>query len=127
MTKPSRISFAPLIPHTYKSCTLLKPEGKEKSLMFVSRPNNVYQQLFLATLLSRSIPDIQVLVKLVPRSYSQDVHKHMADTGLAPKLYGYTEVKGALTAYVSSTGWSGSGVGRSGVELLRNRWDLTTK
>jgi len=24
----------------------------------------------------------------------------MADTGLAPKLYGYIEVKGALTAYV---------------------------
>ena len=55
---------------------------------------------FLATLSSRSIPDLQVLVRLVPRSYSQDVHKHMADTGLAPKLYGYAEVEGAPTAYV---------------------------
>jgi len=60
----------------------------------------VYQRLFLATLSSRSIPDLQVLVKLVPRSYSQDVLKHMADNGLSPKLYGYAEVEDAPTAYV---------------------------
>jgi len=66
----------------------------------VSRPNDAYQRLFLATLSSRSIPDLQVLVKLVPRSYSRDVHKHIVDIGLAPKLYGYAGLKGAPTAYV---------------------------
>ena len=40
-----------------------------RCLTFVSRPNNAYQRLFLATLSSRSIPDLQVLVRLVPRSY----------------------------------------------------------
>ena len=86
VTRPSGISFTPSTPHIYKSCTLLEPEGEEGTLTFVSRPNDAYQRLFLATLSSRSIPDLQVLVKLVPRSYSQDVHKHMADNGLAPKL-----------------------------------------
>ena len=100
VTEHSRISFAPLTPRIYESCTLLEPEGEEGTLTFVSRPNNVYQRLFLATLSSRSIPGLQVLVKLVSRSYSQDVHKHMADIGLAPKLYGYAEVEGAPTAYV---------------------------
>ena len=66
----------------------------------MSWPNNAYQRLFLATLSSPSIPDLQVIVKLFSRSYSQDVHKHMADIGLAPKLYGYAEVKGAPTTYV---------------------------
>ena len=100
VTEPSRISFAPSTPRIYKSCTLLKPEGEEGTLTFVSRPNNAYQRLFLATFSSRSIPALQVLVKLVSRSYSQDVHKHMADIGLVPKLYGYAEVEGAPTAYV---------------------------
>ena len=100
VTEPSRISFAPSTPRIYGSCTLLKPKGKKGTLTFVSRPNDAYQRLFLATLSSPSIPDLQVLVKLVPRSYSQDVHKHMADKGLAPKLYGYAEVKDVPTAYV---------------------------
>ena len=99
VTEPSRISFAPSTSYIYESCTLL-PEGEEGTLTFVSRPNDAYQRLFLATLSSPSIPNLQVLVKLVSRSYSQDVHKHMADIGLAPKLYGYAEVKGAPTAYV---------------------------
>ena len=100
VTRPSRISFAPSTPRIYESCTLLEPAGEEGSLTFVSRPNDAYQRLFLTTLSSRSIPNLQVLVKLVSRSYSQDVHKHMADIGLAPKLYGYAEVEGAPTAYV---------------------------
>ena len=100
MTQPSRISFPPSTPRIYKSCTLLDPEGEEGTLTFVSRPNDAYQRLFLATLSSPSISDLQVLVKLVPRSYSRDVHKHMADNGLAPKLYGYAEMKGVPTAYV---------------------------
>ena len=100
VTEPSRISFAASTPRIYESCTLLKPEGEEGTLTFVSRPNDAYQRLFLATLSSPSIPGLQVLVKLVPRSYSQDVHKHMADNGLAPKLYGYAEVKDVPTAYV---------------------------
>ena len=100
VTKPSRISFAPSTPRIYESCTLLEPEGEKGTLTFVSRANVVYQRLFLATLSSPSIPGLQVLVKLVPRSYSQDVHKHMADNGLAPKLYGYAEVKDVPTAYV---------------------------
>ena len=84
VTEPSRISFAPSTPRIYESCTLLEPEGEEGTLTFVSRPNDAYQRLFLATLSSCSIPDLQVLVKLAPCSYSRDVHKHMADTGLAP-------------------------------------------
>ena len=100
VTEPSRISFAPWTPRIYESCTLLKPKGKKGTLTFVSRPNDAYRRLFLTTLSSPSIPDLQVLVKLVPRSYSRDVHKHMADNGLAPKLYGYAEVKDVPTAYV---------------------------
>ena len=100
MTEPSGISFAPSTPRIYESCTLLESEGEEGTLTFVSQPNDAYQRLFLATLSSCSIPDLQVLVKFVPRSYSQDVHKHMADIGLAPKLYGYAEVEGAPIAYV---------------------------
>ena len=49
---------------------------------------------------SSSIPGLQVLVKLVPCSYSRDVHEYMAKNKLAPKLYGYAEVDGAPTAYV---------------------------
>ena len=86
VTEPCEIVFAPSTPHIYKSCTLLEQKGEKGTLTFVSRPNYAYKQLFLATLSSRSIPDLQVLVKLVSRSYSQDVHKHMADNGLAPKL-----------------------------------------
>ena len=100
MTEPPKISFAPSTPRIYTSCTLLEPAGEEGTLTFVSRPNDGYQRLFLATLKSPSIPGLQVLVKLVPRSYSRDVHKHMADNGLAPKLYGYAEADGAPTAYV---------------------------
>ena len=81
-------------------CTLLEPAGEEGTLTFVSRPNDAYQRLFLATLSSSSFLGLRVLVKLVPRSYSRDVHKHMADNGLAPKLYGYAEVEGVPTAYV---------------------------
>ena len=100
VTKPCEILFAPSTPRIYESCTLLELEGEEGTLTFVSRPNDAYQRLFLASLSSRSIPGLQVLVKLVSRSYSRDVHKHMADTGLAPKLCGYAAVKGAPTAYV---------------------------
>jgi len=100
VTEPSRISFVPLTPHIYESCTLLEPEGKEGTLTFVSQPNNAYQRLFLAILSSRSIPNIQILIKLTLYSYSQDVHKHIADTGLAPKLYGYVEEEGTPTAYI---------------------------
>jgi len=100
VTEPSRILFAPLTPCIYKSCILLEPEGEEGTLMFMSWPNDVYQQLFLATLLSCSIPSLQVLVKLVSCSYSQDVHKHIANIRLAPKLYSYAEVEGAPTIYV---------------------------
>ena len=50
---------------------------------------------------SRLFPSpLQVLVKLVPRSYSREVHGYMAKNKLAPKLYGYAEVEGAPTAYV---------------------------
>ena len=102
VTEPPKISFAPSTPRIYDSCTLLEPEfnGEVGFLTFVSRPNDAYKRLFLATLTSCSIPGLQVLVKLVPRSYSRDVHKHMADNGLAPELYGYAEVDGAPTAYV---------------------------
>jgi len=55
-------SFAPSTPRIYKSCTLLDPEGEERTLTFVSRPNNAYQRLFLATLSSPSLSNLQVLV-----------------------------------------------------------------
>ena len=103
VSEPCRISFALSTPRIYGSCTLLKPKGKKGTLTFVSRPNDAYQRLFLATLSSPSIPDLQVLVKLVSRPYSQDVHKHMADNGLAPELYGYAEMEGAPTAISWST------------------------
>ena len=59
------------------------------ALTFLSRPNNAYRRLFLATLTSSSIAGLQVLVKLVPRSHSQGTSK-----------YGYAEVDSAPTAYV---------------------------
>jgi len=71
MTEPSEILFAPSTPPIYNSYTLLEPTGQVGTLTFVSRPNNVYQRLFLATLASSSIAGLQVLVKLVPRSHSQ--------------------------------------------------------
>ena len=100
VTEPCGTSFAPSTPRIYKSCTLLEQKGKEGTLAFASRPNDAYKRLFFATLSSPSLSDLQILVKIVPRSHSRDVHKHMADNGLAPKLYGYAEVKGAPTAYV---------------------------
>ena len=101
VTESSRISFAPSTPCIYESCTLLEPEGGEGTLAFVSRPNDAYQ-LSLATLSSRSIPDLQVLVKFVPRSYSQDVHKHMAHNRLAPKLYGYDGLSTSISSHVKN-------------------------
>ena len=100
VTEPCETVFAPSTPRIYKSCTLLEQKGEKGTLTFVSRPNYAYKRLFYATLSSPSIPDLQVLVKLVPRFYSRYVHKHMADNGLAPKLYGYAEMEGAPTAYV---------------------------
>ena len=59
------------------------------ALTFLSRPNNAYRRLFLATLTSSSIAGLHVLGKLVPRSHSQGTSK-----------YGYAEVDSAPTAYV---------------------------
>jgi len=58
MTEPCKNLFAPLTPCIYKLCTLLEPVSEDGTLTFMSRPNNVYQRLFLATLLSPSIPDL---------------------------------------------------------------------
>ena len=102
VTEPPKILFAPSTPRIYASCTLLEPglNGEAGFLTFLSRPIVGYQRLFLATLKSSSIPGLQVLVKLVPRSYSRDVHEYMAKNKLAPKLYGYAKADGAPTAYV---------------------------
>jgi len=78
MTEPSEVSFTPSTSLIYKSCTLLKPEGEVGTLMFVSRPRDTSNRL-----MSCSIPGLQVLVKLVPRSYSREVHEHMAKNKLA--------------------------------------------
>ena len=102
VTRPSGISFTPSAPYIYKSCTLLEPEGEEGTLTFVSRPNDAYQGLFFATLSSPSIPDLQVLVQLVPCSYSQDVHKHMAHNRLAPKLYGDDGLSTSISSHVKN-------------------------
>ena len=83
VTEPSEISFAPSTPPIYNSYTLLEPTGQVGTLEFVSRPNNAYQRLFLATLASSSIAGLQVLVKLVPRSHSQVSSKY----GCAPTAY----------------------------------------
>ena len=71
MTEPSKVLFTPSASLIYKSCTLFEPEGEVGTLMFVSRPRDGYQRLFLATLMSCSIPGLQVLVKLVSRSCSR--------------------------------------------------------
>jgi len=55
VTEPSEISFAPSTPPIYNSYTLLEPTGQVGTLTFVSRPNNAYRRLFLATLTSSSI------------------------------------------------------------------------
>ena len=60
VTEPCETVFAPSTPHIYKSCTLLKQKGEKGTLIFVSRPNYAYKQLFLATLSSPSISDLQV-------------------------------------------------------------------
>ena len=100
VTQPCGISFAPSTPRIYNTCTLLEPEGEVGTLTFKSRLTGAHQRLFLATLDTSSAPGLQVVVKLVPRSYSVKVHRYMADKELAPKLYGYAEVEGTLTAYV---------------------------
>ena len=58
-------------------------------------------------LMSCSIPGLQVLVKLVPRSYSREVYEHMAKNKLAAKLYGYAEVEGApnVVEYLDLSIW----------------------
>ena len=100
MNEPCGISFAPSTPRVYNTCTLLEPEGEVRTLTFESRLTGAHQRMFLATLDTSSVPGLQVVVKLVPRSYSVKVHRYMADKELAPKLYGYAEVEGTLTAYV---------------------------
>jgi len=78
-----------------------KAKDETGTLTFKSRLYEAGQQLLLATLNSSSSYSNQpVVVKLVSRSYSQQVHEHLAAKGLAPKLYGYTKVDGAPTAYV---------------------------
>jgi len=100
VNEPCRISFAPSTPRIYTTCKLLEPKGEVGTLTFKSRLTGAHQRLFLATLDTSSIPGLQVVVKLVPRSYSHQVHKYLADKELAPKLYGYAEVEGAPAAYV---------------------------
>ena len=71
--EPSKIRFAPCTPRIYGTCELIgKAKDETGTLTF----------------------------KLVSRSYSQQVHEHLAAKGLAPKLYGYAKVDGAPTAYV---------------------------
>jgi len=77
-----------------------KPKDETGTLTFKSRLDEAGQQLLLATLNSPSYSNQPVVVKLVSRSYSQQVHEHLAAKGLAPKLYGYAKVDGAPTAYV---------------------------
>jgi len=60
VTEPCETIFVPLTPYIYKSCTLIEQKGEKGTLTFVSRPNYAYKQLFLATLSSSSISDLQV-------------------------------------------------------------------
>ena len=99
--EPSKIRFAPCTPRIYGTCELIgKPKDDTGTLTFKSRLDEAGQQLLLATLNSSSYSNQPVVVKLVSRSYSQQVHEHLAAKGLAPKLYGYAKVDGAPTAYV---------------------------
>jgi len=54
---------------------LIHITGKVGALTYASMPNNTYQWLSLATLMSSSITSLQVLVKLVSCSYSQVLSK----------------------------------------------------
>ena len=92
VTEPSRISSAPSTPRIYKSCTLLEPELKGEEGTFVSRPNYAYEPLFLLLPFTA--------FNSLSSSFLAPIHKHMADNGLAPKLYGYAEAEGASAAYV---------------------------
>ena len=99
--EPSKIRFAPCTPRIYGICELIgKPKDETGTLTFESKLYEANQQLLLATLNSSSYSNQSVVVKLVSRSYSQQVHEHLAAKGLAPKLYGYAKVDGAPTAYV---------------------------
>ena len=99
--EPSKIRFAPCTPRIYRICKLIgKSKDETSTLTFESKLYEANQQLLLATLNSSSYSNQSVVVKLVSRSYSQQVHKHLAAKGLAPKLYGYAKVDGAPTAYV---------------------------
>ena len=85
--EPSKIQFTPCTPRIYRICKLIgKSKDETGTLTFESKLYKANQQLLLATLNSSS--------------YSQQVHKHLAAKGLAPKLYGYAKVDGAPTAYV---------------------------
>jgi serine/threonine protein kinase len=56
--------------------------------------------LFTASLSKLSSESIPVFVKLVNGRYGEEVHKLLADHGLAPVLYGVSDLEGAPKAYV---------------------------
>ena len=62
-------------------------------------PSDMRHNLFLATLLGENEPPTQAVVKLVKR-YSKEAHEHLADKGLAPKLFLCQHVIGNLIAVV---------------------------
>jgi len=69
MTEPSEVSFAPSTSLIYTTRT----RGWGWDTDVLSRPRDGYQRLWLATLMSCSIPGLRVFVKLVPRFYSWEV------------------------------------------------------
>ncbi|PVG02114.1 hypothetical protein CPB86DRAFT_822985, partial [Serendipita vermifera] len=101
-------------PRIYPSFSDFK--GQSHTLKFVKRLDSGYflsspqNLLFLAK--SSMDSNIKVLVKLVkPRHYGIDVHRILAQSGLAPDLFGRAEVEGSFTAIVMeyldpSHGWA---------------------
>ena len=63
------------------------------------KPVDMRHNLFLATLLGDNEPPAEAVVKLVKR-YNKEAHEHLADKGLAPKLFLCQHVIGNLIAVV---------------------------
>ena len=64
------------------------------------KPVDMRHNLFLATLLGDNEPPAEAVVKLVKR-YNKEAHEHLADKGLAPKLFLCQHIIGNLIVVVT--------------------------
>ena len=99
------IEFPPGTPRLYQTCDVQDDHGNlsEAKLSFKERqpfyePHKLIFEAIMHPVNSR--PSVPVTVKLAVSEYGEDVHRLLAQHGLAPKLYGVKRVEGAPTAYV---------------------------